>query len=67
MLITCFQAYASGCNIVILASNFQRVQIIPGLMHGNVQVGCLDSATDVGKVSYKSFIVVCLKKIYLNL
>ena len=36
-----FTAYSAGCNIVILASNFQRVQIIPGILHGNVQVNCL--------------------------
>ncbi|KAG8181368.1 hypothetical protein JTE90_008839 [Oedothorax gibbosus] len=55
-----FTAYASGCNIVILASNFQRVQIIPGLMHGNVQVGCLDSATDVGKIAAAYGKEVCI-------
>jgi hypothetical protein len=31
-------AYAAGCNITILASTFQRVQIIPGICHNNVQV-----------------------------
>ncbi|GFQ86690.1 dmX-like protein 1 [Trichonephila clavata] len=55
-----FTAYASGCNIVILASNFQRVQIIPGLMHGNVQVGCLDSSTDVGKIAAAYGTEVCI-------
>ncbi|UYV72060.1 DMXL1 [Cordylochernes scorpioides] len=47
-----FTAYASGCNIVILASDFQRVQIIPGVVFGNVQVICLDCSTDIGKVSW---------------
>ncbi|XP_053214869.1 dmX-like protein 2 isoform X2 [Panonychus citri] len=46
-----FTAYSAGCNIVILASNFQRVQIIPGILHGNVQVGCIDCSTDVGKIA----------------
>lgn len=46
-----FTAYTAGCNIVILASNFQRVQIIPGILHGNVQVNCLDCSTDVGKIA----------------
>lgn len=46
-----FTAYSAGCNIVILASNFQRVQIIPGILHGNVQVNCLDCSTDVGKIA----------------
>ncbi|GIY08075.1 dmX-like protein 2 [Caerostris extrusa] len=55
-----FTAYASGCNIVILASNFQRVQIIPGLIHGNVQVGCLDASTDVGKIAAAYGKEVCI-------
>ncbi|XP_055931190.1 dmX-like protein 2 isoform X2 [Argiope bruennichi] len=55
-----FTAYASGCNIVILASNFQRVQIIPGLIHGNVQVGCLDASTDVGKIAAAYGREVCI-------
>ena len=46
-----FTAYAAGCNIVILASDFTRVQIIPGILHGNVQVSCLDASTDVGKIA----------------
>lgn len=46
-----FTAYTAGCNIVILASTFERVQIIPGIVYGNVQVTCLDCATDVGKIA----------------
>ncbi|KAM7285267.1 dmX-like protein 2 [Ixodes scapularis] len=46
-----FTVYAAGCNIVILASNFERVQIIPGVCHGNVQVCCIDCSTDIGKIS----------------
>ncbi|OBS78650.1 hypothetical protein A6R68_18963, partial [Neotoma lepida] len=30
-------AYGSGCDIVILASDFECVQIIPGAKHGNIQ------------------------------
>ncbi|XP_038079441.1 dmX-like protein 2 isoform X2 [Patiria miniata] len=46
-----FTAYASGCNIVILSSNFQRVQIIPGENQGNIQVGCIDCSTENGKIA----------------
>lgn len=46
-----FIAYSAGCNIVILASNFQRIQIIPGILYGNVQVGCIDCSNDVGKIA----------------
>ena len=50
-LFVSFQAYAAGCDIVILASDFQRVQIIPGAIHGNIQVTCIDCCADSGKVS----------------
>jgi len=47
------QAYAAGCNIVILASDFQRVQIIPSA-HGDagvdLQVSCISCCSDDGKV-----------------
>ncbi|CAB1321499.1 unnamed protein product [Coregonus sp. 'balchen'] len=33
-----FTAYASGCDIVILGSDFERLQIIPGAKHGNIQI-----------------------------
>jgi len=46
-----FTAYTAGCNIVILTNNFQRVQIIPGILYGSVQVNCLDCSTDVGKIA----------------
>ncbi|XP_071118494.1 dmX-like protein 2 isoform X1 [Haliotis cracherodii] len=46
-----FTAYAAGCNIVILASNFERVQIIPGVSHGNIKVSCIDCSTDTGKIA----------------
>ncbi|XP_033633785.1 dmX-like protein 2 isoform X2 [Asterias rubens] len=46
-----FTAYASGCDVVILSSNFQRVQIIPGEEQGNIQVGCIDCSTENGKIA----------------
>ncbi|ESO86706.1 hypothetical protein LOTGIDRAFT_235301 [Lottia gigantea] len=45
------EAYAAGCNIVILASNFERVQIIPGVTHGNIKVSCIDCSSDTGKIA----------------
>ena len=32
-----FTAYSAGCNVVILSSSFDRVQIIPGASTDNVQ------------------------------
>ncbi|XP_049518236.1 dmX-like protein 2 isoform X5 [Dermacentor silvarum] len=46
-----FTVYGAGCNIVILARNFERVQIIPGVCHGNVQVSCINCSTDIGKIA----------------
>ena len=46
-----FQAYASGCNIVILSASFERVQIIPGVCHDNIQISCLDCSADTGKIA----------------
>ncbi|RWS23024.1 DmX-like protein 2, partial [Leptotrombidium deliense] len=55
-----FTAYTAGCNIVILANNFVRVQIIPGILHGNVQVACIDASTDVGKIAAAYGKKVCI-------
>ena len=44
-------AYAAGCNIIILANNFHRVQIIPGICHNNVQITCVDVSNDTGKIA----------------
>ncbi|XP_064619402.1 dmX-like protein 1 isoform X3 [Lineus longissimus] len=55
-----FTAYATGCDIVILASDFQRVQIIPGATHGNIQVGCLDCSEDTGKIAASYGREVCI-------
>ncbi|KAM4819521.1 dmX-like protein 1 isoform 5-T5 [Thomomys bottae] len=46
-----FTAYASGCDIVILGSDFERLQIIPGIQHGNIQVGCVDCSMQQGKIA----------------
>ncbi|GAB6032390.1 hypothetical protein CHUAL_011029 [Chamberlinius hualienensis] len=55
-----FTAYAAGCDIVILASNYERVQIIPGICHGNIQVVCLDCSTDRGKIAAAYGNQVCI-------
>ena len=46
-----FIVYAAGCNIIILANNFHRVQIIPGICHNNVQITCVDVSNDTGKIA----------------
>uniref|UniRef100_A0A663N099 Dmx like 1 n=1 Tax=Athene cunicularia TaxID=194338 RepID=A0A663N099_ATHCN len=51
--VSCFTdtlAYASGCDIVVLGTDFERLQIIPGAKHGNIQVGCVDCSMQQGKV-----------------
>ncbi|XP_040852531.1 dmX-like protein 1 isoform X5 [Ochotona curzoniae] len=55
-----FTAYASGCDVVILGSDFERLQIIPGAKHGNIQVGCVDCSMQQGKIaaSYGNIISV---------
>uniref|UniRef100_A0A8C0PII8 RAVE complex protein Rav1 C-terminal domain-containing protein n=1 Tax=Canis lupus familiaris TaxID=9615 RepID=A0A8C0PII8_CANLF len=45
-----FTAYGSGCDIVILASDFECVQIIPGAKHGNIQVSCVECSNQHGRV-----------------
>ncbi|XP_066271220.1 dmX-like protein 2 [Branchiostoma lanceolatum] len=47
---TPFTAYGSGCDLVILGSDFQRVQIFPGTSRGNIQVGCVDCSQN-GKIA----------------
>lgn len=37
--------------MVILGSDFERLQIIPGAKHGNIQVGCVDCSLQGGQVS----------------
>ncbi|XP_067839111.1 dmX-like protein 1 isoform X6 [Heptranchias perlo] len=55
-----FTAYASGCDIVILASDFERHQIIPGAKHGNIQVGCVDCSMQQGKIAASYGNLVCI-------
>lgn len=55
-----FTAYAAGCNIVILASTFERVQIIPGAIHGYVRIGSLDCSHDTGKIAAAYGAEVCI-------
>lgn len=60
VIILDFQAYAAGCNIVILASNFERVQIIPGAIHNYVRISCVDCSTDTGKIAAAYDNQVCI-------
>uniref|UniRef100_A0A8C7ZS02 Dmx like 1 n=1 Tax=Oryzias sinensis TaxID=183150 RepID=A0A8C7ZS02_9TELE len=54
-----FTAYASGCDVVILGSNFERLQIIPGAKHGNIQVGCVDCSLQGGQVRIRRCSAFC--------
>ncbi|XP_029686148.1 dmX-like protein 1 isoform X2 [Takifugu rubripes] len=55
-----FTAYASGCDVVILGSDFERLQIIPGAKHGNIQVGCVDCSLQGGQVAASYGSTVCI-------
>ncbi|XP_059910483.1 dmX-like protein 1 isoform X3 [Gadus macrocephalus] len=55
-----FTAYASGCDVVILGSDFERLQIIPGAKHGNIQVGCVDCSLDGGRIAASYGGIVCV-------
>ncbi|XP_039522136.1 dmX-like protein 1 isoform X1 [Pimephales promelas] len=55
-----FTAYASGCDIVILGSDFERVQIIPGAQHGNIQVGCVDCSLQGGQIAASYGNMICV-------
>uniref|UniRef100_A0A8C9ZV57 Dmx like 1 n=1 Tax=Sander lucioperca TaxID=283035 RepID=A0A8C9ZV57_SANLU len=55
-----FTAYASGCDVVILGSNFERLQIIPGAKHGNIQVGCVDCSLQGGQIAASYGSIVCV-------
>ncbi|XP_007497905.2 dmX-like protein 1 isoform X4 [Monodelphis domestica] len=55
-----FTAYASGCDVVILGSNFERLQIIPGAKHGNIQVGCVDCSMEQGKIAASYGNIICV-------
>ena len=45
-----FTAYSAGCNVVILSSSFDRVQIIPGATNDNVQARFTFSMTYVESI-----------------
>ncbi|XP_063310187.1 dmX-like protein 1 isoform X1 [Pelobates fuscus] len=53
-------AYASGCDIVILGSDFERLQVIPGVQHGNILVGCIDCSMQQGRIAASYDNVVCI-------
>ncbi|XP_050801489.1 dmX-like protein 1 isoform X1 [Gopherus flavomarginatus] len=53
-------AYASGCDIVILGTDFERLQIIPGAKHGNIQVGCVDCSMQQGKIAASYGNMICI-------
>ncbi|CAI9567941.1 unnamed protein product, partial [Staurois parvus] len=53
-------AYASGCDVVILGSDFERLQVIPGVQHGNVLVGCVDCSMQQGRIAASYGNVICI-------
>ncbi|XP_056393355.1 dmX-like protein 1 isoform X2 [Hyla sarda] len=53
-------AYASGCDVVILGSDFERLQVIPGVQHGNVLVGCVDCSMQQGRIAASYNNVICI-------
>ncbi|XP_061874967.1 dmX-like protein 1 isoform X5 [Colius striatus] len=55
-----FTAYASGCDIVVLGTDFERLQIIPGAKHGNIQVECVDCSIQQGKIAASYGKVICI-------
>uniref|UniRef100_A0A8D0L678 Dmx like 2 n=1 Tax=Sphenodon punctatus TaxID=8508 RepID=A0A8D0L678_SPHPU len=57
---TPFTAYGSGCDIVILANDFECVQIIPGAKHGNIQVSCVECSKQQGRIAASYGNAVCI-------
>ncbi|XP_018327674.1 dmX-like protein 2 isoform X2 [Agrilus planipennis] len=55
-----FTAYAAGSNIVILASTFERVQIIPGAVHDYIHISSVDCSSDTGKIAAAYNDTVCI-------
>ncbi|XP_030269083.1 dmX-like protein 2 isoform X6 [Sparus aurata] len=55
-----FTAYGSGCDVVILASDFDCVQIIPGAQNGNIQVGCVECSHQLGRIAASYGNTVCI-------
>ncbi|KAM7405881.1 hypothetical protein PAMP_000298 [Pampus punctatissimus] len=58
--VTLFTAYGSGCDVVILASDFECVQIIPGAQNGNIQVGCVECSHQLGRIAASYGNTVCI-------
>ncbi|KAJ7398248.1 dmX-like protein 2 [Pitangus sulphuratus] len=54
------KAYGSGCDIVILADDFECVQIIPGAKHGNIQVSCVECSQRQGRIAASYGNAVCI-------
>ncbi|KAM8972061.1 dmX-like protein 2 isoform 2-T2 [Pelodytes ibericus] len=57
---TAFTAYGSGCDIVILANDFECVQIVPGAKHGNIQVSCVECSQQQGRIAASYGNTVCI-------
>ncbi|XP_053573444.1 dmX-like protein 2 isoform X1 [Bombina bombina] len=55
-----FTAYGSGCDIIILANDFECVQIIPGAKHGNIQVSCVECSHQQGRIAASYGNTVCI-------
>ncbi|KAM8961070.1 dmX-like protein 1 isoform 2-T2 [Pelodytes ibericus] len=53
-------AYASGCDVVILGSDFERLQVIPGVQHGNILVGCVDCSMQQGRIAASYDNLICI-------
>uniref|UniRef100_A0A8C3C7T3 Dmx like 1 n=1 Tax=Cairina moschata TaxID=8855 RepID=A0A8C3C7T3_CAIMO len=62
----CHFAYASGCDIVVLGTDFERLQIIPGAKHGNIQVGCVDCSMQQGKHTFNIWYYFFLRCIWFQ-
>lgn len=45
---------------MILASTFERVQIIPGAVHNYIRISALDCSTDTGKIAAAYEDKVCI-------
>lgn len=43
---------------MVLGTDFERLQIIPGAKHGNIQVGCVDCSMQQGKVRRAAFLIM---------
>uniref|UniRef100_G1K3L5 PRKR-interacting protein 1 homolog n=1 Tax=Xenopus tropicalis TaxID=8364 RepID=G1K3L5_XENTR len=62
-----FTAYGSGCDIVILANDFECVQIIPGAKHGNIQVSCVECSQQQGRIAASYGNTVCIFEPFENI